>query len=117
MYLYLNENDLLFGFQKGHSTNYAIVQIADQIHDNNKNIYTLDAFLDLSKAFNTDHKILLKKLSNNGIKNKNLNWFTCYLSNKKQFIGFNVNSKTTLLDMYVECQRDPLLGPCYFYII
>ena len=43
LYLYSTENNLLynkqFGFQKGHSTNHAIVQVADQIHKMfNKNI-------------------------------------------------------------------------------
>ena len=43
LYLYLTENNLLYnkqcGFQKGHSTDHAIVQIADQIHKMfNKNI-------------------------------------------------------------------------------
>ena len=56
-YIYLNESDLLykkqFGSQKGHFTDHAIVQIADQIHDMfHKNIYTLCVFVNLSKAFN-----------------------------------------------------------------
>ena len=64
----------------------------------NKNIYILDVFIDLSKAFDTtDHKILLKKLSQYGIKNKSLDWFTYYLSKRKQFIVYLVNSKSTLL--------------------
>ena len=91
LYLYLTENNLIynkqFDFQKGHSTDHAIVQLADEIHEMfNKNIYTLGVFIDLSKAFGTvNHKILLKKLSHYGIRNKSLNWFTCYLSNRKQF--------------------------------
>ena len=92
LYLYLTYNcfyNLLynkqFGFQKGHSTNNAIVQLADQIHEMfNKNIYTLGVFVDLSKAFDTvKYEILLKRLSHYEIKNKSLDWFTCYLSNKK----------------------------------
>ena len=58
LYLYLTENNLLynkqFGFQKGHFTDHAIVQLADQIREMfNKNIYTLSVFIDLSKAFDT----------------------------------------------------------------
>ena len=98
LYLYLTENNLLynkqFGFQKEHSTDHANVYFPDQIYKMfNKNIYTLGAFIDLPKSFDTvNHKILLRKLSHHGIKNKSLNWFTCYLSNRKQFIGDNVNS-------------------------
>ena len=59
-----------FGFQKGHSTDHAIVQLVDQIQDMlNKNIHTLGIFTDMSKSFDTVyHKILLKKLSRYGIK-------------------------------------------------
>ena len=86
-----------FGFQKGHSTDHAIVQLADQIHEMfNNNIYTLGVSIDLSKAFDTvNHKILLKKHSHYGIKNQRLDWFTCYLCDRKQFIGYNANRKST----------------------
>ena len=85
LYLYLTENNMLykkqFEFQKGHSTNHAIVQLADQIHKMfNKIIYTLDVLMVMSKAFDiVNHKILPKKLSHYGMKNKNLDWFTQYL--------------------------------------
>ena len=43
-----------FGFQKGHSTDHALTQLADQIHDMlDKNIYTLVIFIHLSIAFDT----------------------------------------------------------------
>ena len=49
---YLIENDILyskqFGFQNGHSTDHAVVQLVDQIiesFENNK--YTLGVFIDL----------------------------------------------------------------------
>ena len=48
--LYLKQ----LGFQKGHSTEHAIAQLADQIHElfENDN-HTLGVFIDLSKAFDT----------------------------------------------------------------
>ena len=122
LYLYLTENNLLynkqFGFQKEHSTDHANVYFPDQIYKMfNKNIYTLGAFIDLPKSFDTvNHKILLRKLSHHGIKNKSLNWFTCYLSNRKQFIGDNVNSKFTLLYIVCGVRQGSILGSSLFLL-
>ena len=120
LYLYFSENNLLynrqFGFQKGHSTDHANVQLASQIHEMfNKNIYTVGVLIDLSKAFDTlNHKIFLKKLSHYGLKSKSLDWFTCYLSNRKQFIGQNFNSKSTLFDIVSGAPQGSILGPLVF---
>ena len=74
-----------FGFQAGHSTNHAIVQLLGQIYDNfEDNKYTLGVFIDLSKTFDTvDHKILLSKLEIYTIKRNMLKWFERYLKSKK----------------------------------
>ena len=55
-----------FGFQKGHSTDHALLQLVDQICESfERNQYTIGVFTDLSKAFDTvGHKILLKKIRN-----------------------------------------------------
>ena len=83
---YLTENKILypkqFGFQKGHSTEHAIVQLVDQILKSFEcNKYTLGVFINLSKAFDTiDHSILLKKLELYGVTDQNHSWFKNYLS-------------------------------------
>ena len=51
----MTEKNLLynkqFGFQEGYSTDHAIFQLADQIHQMvHKCIYTIDIFTDMSKA-------------------------------------------------------------------
>ena len=84
----MTENNLVynkqFGFQKGHSTDHAVVQLTYQIKEMfNKNIYTVGVFADLSKVFDAgNHKIFLKKLSHHRIKSKSLDWFTCFLPNR-----------------------------------
>ena len=73
LYKYLIENNILyskqFGFQNGHSTDHAVVQLVGQItecFENNKYI------LHLSKVFDTvDPSIFLKKLELYGITDRN----------------------------------------------
>ena len=68
LFKYLTTNEILhkkqFGFQKGHSTEHAIIQLIDQINNSfEKNHFTLVILVDLSKAFDTiDHRILVKKI-------------------------------------------------------
>ena len=71
-----------FGFQEGHSTEHAIVQLVDQIRNSfESKHYTVGVFVNLSKAFNTfNHKTLISKLENYGIRGKNFLWFISYLN-------------------------------------
>ena len=99
LYKYLNDNSILyikyFGFQEGHSTEHAIVQLVDQIIKSfESKQYTLGVFVYLSKAFDTvNHEILIFKLENYRKRGKNSLWFIIYLTNRTQFIKYkNLNT-------------------------
>ena len=86
---------------------------------NDKN-YFLGIFIDHSKAFDTvDHSILLKKLEHYGIKGRDLPWFQSYLSNRKQFIEYqqeNKTSNTELSNIICGVPQGSILGPLLFII-
>ena len=82
-----------------------------------KEKFILAAFINLSKAFDTvSHSILPKKLNFYSITDKNLARFESYLSNRKQYIQIDKNSKTDLnLNMLpVAFTKDLFLDPFYF---
>ena len=122
LYQYLTENKTLypkqFGFQTGHSTEHAIVQLVDQILESFEyNKYTLGVFIDLSKAFDTvDHSILLKKLELYGVTDRNHSWFKNYLSNRKQFIQINNEENTELETITCGVLQGSILGPLLFLL-
>ena len=82
---YLAKNKLLypkqFGFQTRDSTEHAIVQFVNQLLESfGRNKYTLDVFIDLSKAVDTLNTS--SKLELNGATVRNRSRFKNYLSNK-----------------------------------
>ena len=120
IYSYLINEKLLqskqFGFQKGHSTEHAIAQLADQIHESFENgNYTLGVFIDLSKASSTvDHPISLKKLENYEIRGTNLAWFRSYLTNRKEYIQMTNDSKINLRNTTCGVTQVSILGSLLF---
>ena len=107
-----------FGFRKGHSTEHATAQLVDQIYESFENgNYTVGIFIDLSKVFDAvDHTILLKKLQICGITGANLAWFRSYLTNRKQYICINNDTKTKKKKVACGVPQGSILGLLSFLI-
>lgn len=92
---FFNANNILSNFQFGYRTNLsvhsAVVTLLNRIGENIENKkYVGSLLLDCEKAFDTvDRSILLQKLENCGIRGSILNWFTSYLSDRKQLVEIN----------------------------
>ena len=121
LYDHLMRNDLLyqkqFGFQNGHSTEHAVVDLVDKILKGfDQNNFTLGVFIDLSKAFDTvNHKILIRKLELYGVKNSYLKWFQNYLSDRKQGVSYP-GGISKLMNIVCGIPQGSILGPLLFLI-
>ena len=80
--------NLQYGFRSKHSTQHAIPDIVNNIHNSmDSGKYTCGIFIDLKKAFDTvNHSILLAKLENYGIRGLINTWFKSYLTDRRQSI-------------------------------
>ena len=78
-----------FGFRSNHSTVHAVLSIIDKVQKAFEDReYSCGIFLDFCKAVDTvNHEILLTKLEFYGIRGIVKDWFTSYLSNRKQFVS------------------------------
>ena len=81
-----------------------------------KKNHSIGIFIDLSKAFDIiDHVLLCQKLEYYGIRGIALDWFTNYLSNRKQFVNLN-GKDSSLLTVLCGVPQGSILGPLLFLI-
>ena len=106
-----------FGFQKGKSTEHAILDVYNKIIESiQENKVPTCVFLDFAKAFDTvNHDILIAKLHHYGIRGLPQQWLKSYLENRKQCVQIGMahsNFET------VQCgvPQGSVLGPLLFLI-
>ena len=106
-----------FGFRKGHSTEMAVTEAISFITralNDKKNVLSVN--MDLSKAFDTiNHEILCRKLGKYGLSGNVLNWFSSYLSNRKQSVRFN-NTVSSQQTIHCGVPQGSNLGPLLFIL-
>ena len=118
---YIDKNNSLnekqFGFRPNHSTYMATIELVDKIANAvERNETTVGIFLDLSKAFDTiNHDILLYKLEHYGFRGVALDWFKSYLSNRKQFVHYQMHDSNHKI---INCgvPQGSILGPLLFIL-
>lgn len=119
---YINENNMNEFFQSAykinHSTETALIRVNNDILralDDKKSVILL--LLDLSAAFDTvDHTILLTRLNRRlGFKGAVLDWFSSYLSGRKQFVRVN-GAQSILHDLTYGLPQGSVLGPLLFLL-
>ena len=116
---HLEINDLLYkhqyGFLKGKSTEQNLLHVVNFISNAlNSGNFCIGIFLDLKKAFDVcSHSILLKKLKKLGVEGVALDWFTSYLSNRKQRVDINGHLSSEK-SINISVLQGSILGPTLF---
>ena len=109
--------DNQYAFRKLYSRMTSLITSTDYWYENiDCSKINLTIFLDLKKAFDTvDHTILIQKLQEYGIKDREGEWFQSYLSNRQQFCSLN-GVKTKPRKVPCRIPQGSCLGPLLFII-
>ena len=118
---FLNKHNVLYryqyGFREKHSTDHALIEIVDGIKfaiDDSK--LAGGIFVDLKKAFDTvNHKILLEKLEQLGIRGIPNKLLESYLTNRYQYVQIN-DSKSNMRSINCGVPQGSVLGPLLFIL-
>ena len=119
--MYLDHNNLLseeqYGFRANHSAELAAIKLADYIvQEIDRKLTPVNIYIDLSKAFDTlNFDILLYKLHYYGITDIALKLLKSYMSNRKQYVKYNVN-EAGFKENKTGMPQGSILGPLLFSI-
>jgi len=110
-------NDKQYGFQTGKSINKLLGDFADELYKakSNKN-HTTILFIDFKKAFDTlDHRKILNKLYNSGIRGMCLDWLKNYLHKRQSLIKVD-DILSNPIDVSSGVPQGSKLGPLLYII-
>ena len=118
---YLEDNNLIteaqYGYRRGSSTLDQLLDIYDHIMKKmDEKMITRLIFMDVSKAFDKVwHRGLLHKMENLGIKNKLLEFFRDYLSDRQQRVALK-GVLSSWITIKAGVPQGSILGPILFLI-
>ncbi|KAL0860682.1 hypothetical protein ABMA27_010026 [Loxostege sticticalis] len=107
-------DDLKIGCM-GKGTSDLLIKFTDEVNTNlNRKLHVCVLFIDFSRAFDTlDHKQLISKLNDCGIRGPLLNWCSSYLQNRTFQVKINDVSSEPIISTEGTAQGS-VLGPLHF---